>query len=48
MEQAVSSVWVESYRQIQARSGSHWALDIPMALGEDTAPSGHSGLLLRF
>lgn len=37
------------YGQIQARSGSHWALDLPVATeGEDTAPSGNSGPLLEF
>lgn len=40
MKQALSSVWVESYRQIQARSGSHWALDSPMALGRRHSPFG--------
>lgn len=38
MEQALSSVWVEFYRQIQARSGSLWALDTPMALGRRHSP----------
>lgn len=38
MEQALSSVWVEFYRQIQARSGSHWALDTPMALRRRHSP----------
>lgn len=38
MEQALCSVWVEFYRQIQARSGSGWVLDTPMALGRRRSP----------
>lgn len=34
------------YRQIQARSGSHWALDLPVATGEKSQPLlGTLGLL---
>lgn len=36
-----------SYRQIQARSGSHGALDLPLATGEKTqTPPSDCGLLL--